>query len=235
VLVRVLVDEAVDTGGTKSGGCNALALFTSPGSGSLTAAKRLDGSGYDGGFGSLFPFLLGLVAASAAATRTGAVSAASSIVTVTFISAIVTSVSRTRAAAARDGADDSTQTGSFSELFDVINDGLAAAVPGTTLILVGVISVALVVVTLGAAVIVVVIVIVIAAAPVGVAWLISFAITGLPVVGAWWRKVALDVLDAIFVAWAVDEVADWGALAAALNVGRLAHILGLPLSLPGPV
>jgi hypothetical protein len=69
VLAGVSVDETVDTGSTKSGSCNTLALGTGPWTGFLAAAEGFDGTGDDSGFGGLLP-LLRLVSSSAAAART---------------------------------------------------------------------------------------------------------------------------------------------------------------------
>jgi hypothetical protein len=66
VLVRVFVDEAVDTSGTESSCCDTLALFTSPRSGGLAATEGLDSSSDNGGFGSLLPLRLALAAAASA-------------------------------------------------------------------------------------------------------------------------------------------------------------------------
>jgi hypothetical protein len=241
VLVGVLVDEAIDTGSTKSGRGNALALLSGPGTRRLATAEGFDSTGYYGGFGGLLPLLLGLLASAAGAAR-GAVTATVAVIAIAVISAIVpvTVVSapvswsrtrtrtRARARTTRDCADDAAETSSFCKVLDVVDYGLATLAPRSSLVLVGVVTITAIVVR-GAAVVVVVVVVA-AASSMGLARLVLVAVPALPVLAAAWRgKVARDVLDAVLVARAVDKVTGRGSAFSALDVGRLADILGLAL------
>ena len=78
LLVRVAVDETIDTTGTDSGSGNATALLSSPGSRVLAGAEGLDSAGNKGGLSSLSPFAFdaSLGSAAAAAVFVGIVAAA---------------------------------------------------------------------------------------------------------------------------------------------------------------